>query len=68
MAVIKIPLFINVRAVLWYRYLAEKKKVSTVTLMNQVLLKHLNNTPGVDLSQSPSSEPKGVSDGQKDRE
>ena len=66
MAVIRIPLLLNVRAVLWYKELARRKDISTVQLMNQVLLKHLEQTPGVDLSQSPYSEPKGVSDGKEE--
>ena len=66
MAVMKVVLHINVRAVLWYQVLSRRKRISISQLMNEVLLKHLHQTPGIDLSQSPSSEPKGVSDGQKD--
>lgn len=58
---------INCRAGLWLEFLARQSTVSTITYINQVLLKHLHEQPGVDLSQSPYSEPKGVSNGEEER-
>lgn len=61
MAVVKLTLTMNVRGALWFHKLAKDAGLSTTAYMNQVLLKHLNQTPGIDLSQSPYSQPKGVS-------
>lgn len=66
MAVVKIHLILNVRAAVWVEFLARKQNMSSYAYITDVLLKHLENKPGVDLSQSPYSEPKGVSDGKKD--
>lgn len=57
---------INCHAGLWLEFLARQATVSTITYINQVLLKHLEHTPGVDLSQSPYSKPKGVSNGKEE--
>ena len=65
MAVIRVPVVLNVRAALWLRYVSAKKKMKVQDYAGGVLLKHLYQTPGVDLSQSPFSEPKGVSDGKE---
>lgn len=62
MAVLLLHVPVNTRAALWLHFLARQKGQITAKYVNQVLLKHLNETPGVDLSQSPYSEPKGVSD------
>jgi hypothetical protein len=65
MALIQIHALINARAAIWLHYLAEQKRLTMKSYLNQVLLKHLEQTPGVDLSQSPYSEPKGVSNGKE---
>jgi len=43
--------------------LALKQGISPSQYMEQVLLRNLQQTPGIDLSQSSSSKPKGVSNG-----
>lgn len=57
---------VNARAAMWLHYLAEQKRMKLKPYLNQVLLKHLEHTPGVDLSQSPYSKPKGVSNGKEE--
>jgi len=52
---------------MWLIHLAKKNHQTTHAYIQQVLLRHLYTTPGIDLSQSPSSEPKGVSNEQEDR-
>ena len=66
MALIQIHVQINARAALWLHFLARQKKQTASKYTNQVLLKHLHEQPGVDLSQSPYSEPKGVSNGKEE--
>lgn len=66
MALIQIHVQINARAALWLHFLAQQKKQTVAKYTNQVLLKHLEHTPGIDLSQSPYSEPKGVSNGKEE--
>lgn len=66
MALIQMHVQINARAAIWLHYLAEQKRMRLKPYLNQVLLKHLEHTPGVDLSQSPYSEPKGVSNGKEE--
>lgn len=61
MALVQMHVLVNARAAIWLHFLAQQKKQSVAKYTNQVLLKHLNETPGVDLSQSPYSKPKGVS-------
>jgi len=65
--VAKIPItcILNARAAIWIHYLALEENKSPSEYMSQVLLRHLANKPGVDLSQSPYSQPKGVSKCQK---
>lgn len=65
MARIPITCLLNARAAIWLHYLALQENQSTSEYMNQVLLRHLQQTQGVDLSQSPHSEPKGESNGKK---
>lgn len=66
MARIPITCFLNARAAIWLHYLALQENQSTSEYMNQVLLRHLEQLPEVDLSQSPYSQPKGVSNGKQD--
>lgn len=66
MALITTHVVINTRAALWLHFLAKQKGEHTSKYANQVLLKHLEHTSGVDLSQSPYSEPKGVSNGKEE--
>lgn len=63
MARTPITTILNVRAAVWIHYLALKENVSPSKYIEQVLLRHLAQTPEVDLSQSPYSQPKGVSNG-----
>lgn len=61
----KIPTVItlNTRALLWIQYLASEHRQSSQVYIEQVLLRHLETIPEVDLSQSPYSQPKGASNG-----
>lgn len=65
--VAKIPItcILNARAAIWIHHLALEENKSPSNYMGQVLLRHLANKPGVDLSQSPYSKPKGVSNVKK---
>lgn len=63
MARTPITTILNVRAAVWIHYLALKENISPSKYMEQVLLRHLEQLPEVDLSQSPYSKPKGVSNG-----
>ena len=65
MAKITLTCSMNVRVAVWIHYLAFQKKESTSKYIETVLLRHLNQLPGADLSRSPYSEPKGVSNGKK---
>lgn len=67
MATMRMSFTINTRAGIWLHYLGEESGIGASDYIEQVLLKHLQQTPGVDLSQSPYSEPKGVSNGKEDR-
>lgn len=46
MALIQMHVQVNARAALWLHYLANQKKMRVKPYLNQVLLKHLENTPG----------------------
>jgi len=66
MAKIRTAFCLNARAMIWLHFLANQTHhKSTMSYVEAVLLRHLEQTPGVDLSRSPYSEPKGVSDGKK---
>jgi hypothetical protein len=67
MAKITLPCLVNARVAIWIHYLSFQQGQSTSQYIQNVLLRHLQQSPGVDLSRSPYSEPKGVSDGKKDR-
>lgn len=66
MAQSRISFNINVRAKIWLEFLGYQQKMILPKYIEQVLLRHLEQTPGVDLSQSPYSQPKGVSNGKQD--
>ena len=53
MAKAKCTVVLNVRAALWLYELAKRDKQSTTTYIETVLLRHLAQHPGVDLSSSP---------------
>ena len=64
---------VNTRAFQWIVTLAGKYYVrqnvtngDVTEFINILLLRQLTQTPGVDLSQSPYSEPKGVSNGKRE--
>ena len=63
MAKISISCLVNARVAIWIHYLALQENVPPSKYMEQVLLRHLETLPEVDLSQSPYSQPKGVSNG-----
>lgn len=63
MAKITLPCLVNARVAVWIHYLALQEDCSTSQYIEQVLLRHLQHTPGVDLSRSPYSQPKGDSNG-----
>lgn len=56
-----------IRSYLWLEFLAKLENRKTSDYAQQVLLRHLLQHPVVDLSRSPFSEPKGVSDGTKEK-
>lgn len=51
MAVVRCAVIVPIRAWLWLRFLAGKQSPSQY--MVGVVLRHLNTTPGVDLSRNP---------------
>lgn len=63
MSKVPIRIHLNTRALIWIHFLAQKSKVSSLKYIEMVLLRHLEQTPEIDLSRSPYSEPKGVSNG-----
>jgi hypothetical protein len=63
MAQSRISFNINVRAKIWLEFLGYQQKLILPKYIEHVLLRHLEQLPEVDLSQSPYSEPKGVSNG-----
>jgi len=66
MSKVQWTVFINKRAFEWIIRLKQKTGSRSIQSMIEILLlRQLEHTPGVDLSQSPYSEPKGVSDEQK---
>ncbi len=67
MSKVLILVTVNTKAYLWAQSIALKNKTTTAKYVEKVLLRHLAQSPGVDLSQSPYSEPKGVSNGEKGR-
>lgn len=57
MSKVVVHLSVNTRAYNWIKHLTYKEKVSSVRVyMEQVLLRHLEQHPEVDLSQSPFSQ------------
>lgn len=66
MAQTRISFNINVRAMIWLDWKAKRSGMKLPNYIATVLLRHLEQLPEVDLSQSPYSEPKGVSNGKQD--
>lgn len=63
---VKIVIEINTRAYEWLKWLTKGHRGGVKYYANLVLLRHLEQLPGVDLSQSPFSEPIGGSDEPED--
>ncbi len=63
MAQTRISFNINVRAMIWLDWQAKRNGMKLPNYIAMVLLRHLEQLPEIDLSRSPYSEPKGVSNG-----
>lgn len=59
MAVGGLLISLPIRACWWLAYLAKRDGMSARAYASAVLLRHLEQHPGVDLGRSPNSEPKG---------
>lgn len=63
MSKVRICIELNYRAYEWIKYLSDKESYTGIAkYISGLLLRHLEHTPGVDLSQSPFTSIQGGSD------
>ena len=66
MAVLTVTIQLPVRAALWVHKLSMEQKISVRKFLEGVVLRGINNIPGVDLSQSPGDiSQRGANDGEE---
>lgn len=65
MAKVGFTIYLPTRAAIWLHYISDSRRQRTYTYIETVLLRHLEQLPEVDLSRSPYSQPKGVSNGEE---